>query len=84
MKDTPVQLGRLKKAIENNDAELVAKQAHTIMSVSGNIGAHALRDTALEIEITGKDQILNKARLVMKRLETEFEKLRIVLPRQDA
>lgn len=79
MQDTPVQLEKLKRAMEGNDATQVEKQAHAIKGASANIGAHALRDAAFEMEMAGRRGDLNPARTLENKLETEFEKLRTAL-----
>lgn len=79
MKDAPVQLGQLRQALNDNDAERVRQQAHRIKGASANIGAQALSDLAFEIETAGKDAKLDVALPLVGKLEEDFEKLGSVL-----
>ncbi|HUU42032.1 MAG TPA: response regulator, partial [Desulfatiglandales bacterium] len=78
----PEQLKKLKEALEVNNAELVTMQAHTIKGASANIGAHAFRDAAFDMEAAGKEQDLNRAGSLLSKLEDEFERLKTVLSAQ--
>ena len=79
LQDFPARSKELKQALEENDAMLLAQRAHTIKGTSANIGAHALKDVAFEIEKTGNAGDLNLARTLVRKLESKFEKLQLVL-----
>lgn len=76
--DFPVQLATLKRAIEREDMDLVAKQAHTIKGASANIGATALREAAFQIETAGKGQDLDQVQITTEMMEKEFEKFETI------
>lgn len=77
--DTPLQLKELKQAIDDNDATRVTLHAHTIKGSSANIGAKALSNAALDIEMAGKNRDLNNARLLIGKLEYELDRLKTAL-----
>ncbi len=77
--DAPKQMGILKKAIENSDALLVERQAHSIKSASANIAANSLSEKALKIELTAKEKNLNNVQDLYEGLETEIEKVLLEL-----
>ncbi|MEA3427639.1 MAG: response regulator [Thermodesulfobacteriota bacterium] len=77
--DTPLQLKELKQAIEDNDATRVTLHAHTIKGSSANIGAKALSNAALDIEMAGKNRDLNSARLLIGKLEYELDRFKTAL-----
>ena len=79
MRDVPEQVEQLKQGLDNDDAEMVERRAHTIKGASANIGARALSEVAFEIELAGKEQELGKARLLVGKLENELERLSSVL-----
>jgi PAS domain S-box-containing protein len=79
LSDVPVQVGRLRDFLSSGDAEGVRLQAHTLKGAAANISAAALSETALELEEMGKTDRLDDALGVMPRLETELQRLRLVL-----
>jgi two-component system sensor histidine kinase/response regulator len=79
LEDTPSQLGKLKQAVEAQDALLVEQYAHAIKGASANIGANALRGAAHEMERAGKDHDMGKAHFLVGKLEGRFEELREIL-----
>ena len=77
--DTPLQLKKLKQAIEDNDAARVTLHAHTVKGSSANIGAQALSNAALDIEMAGKNCDMNSVRLLIGKLEYELNRLKTAL-----
>jgi len=77
--DVPVQVGRLRDFLSKGDAPSARLQAHTIKGAAANISAPALREAAHEMEELGKTGRLDEALGMMPRLETEFERLKLVL-----
>ncbi len=77
--NVPEQIAELKQALENDDADLVARQGHTIKGASANIGADALSKVAFEIEMAGQAGELDRARELAGRLVNESERFRTFL-----
>lgn len=74
LEELPLQIEKLKQAIESNDACLVEELGHTIKGGSALLDAHSLRDCAFEIEKAGKSCDLNLAGTLIEKLESECEK----------
>ena len=79
LRDIPLRLERLKHALGGNDTRLATQQAHTVKGASANIGANAMRDAAFEIEMAARDNRLDMALSLVRRLKQEFEKFRSFL-----
>ena len=79
--DTPHQLTELRKALENGDAPLARRQAHTIKGASANIGAIALREVAGSMEATAEADNMADTVSQMPRLARQFEVLKETLAR---
>ncbi|MCD6325997.1 PAS domain S-box protein, partial [bacterium] len=76
LQDMPLQIKKLETALENGDASLAERQAHTIKGASANVGASALRDTAFEMEKLCKKGDLGSASEIFKMIIDEFEQLK--------
>jgi len=79
VRDVPKQLGLLTAALESGESELVARQAHTIKGASGNVGALALQEAALGVEMAGKRGDLAHAAELTDKLMREFERLEEIM-----
>ncbi|MDY6953864.1 MAG: response regulator, partial [Thermodesulfobacteriota bacterium] len=79
LEDTPSQLHSLRQAIEENDPLMVEHCAHAIKGASANIGAHALRETASQMEKAGRDGDMGEVAFFMGKLRGRFEELRKVV-----
>jgi len=71
--DTPDYLERLQQAVENEDTIAAAKEAHTLKGASANIGAHALRAAAFEMEKAANAEDSDLLRGLMTQIKREFE-----------
>ena len=74
--DAPIQIARLRQALEEGDSNRLESQAHSLKGAAMNIGGTALQTLAYEIEKSGKNRDLEKARAFSLNLDTEFEKLK--------
>jgi HPt (histidine-containing phosphotransfer) domain-containing protein len=79
VEDVPRLIEKIKKAHEQNDAELVDREGHTLKGASANIGAPALRETAYQIEKAGKAGDLEGVDALIDRVEKDFDELKSVL-----
>lgn len=74
--DTPIQLETLEQGLEGGNVELVSRQAHSLKSASGSIGADVLCRTAASCEMISKSGNLAEARELFMKLSAEFEKFK--------
>jgi PAS domain S-box-containing protein len=68
-------MARIKRAMENNDADTATREAHTVKGLAGNIGANAMADRAALVEgmlARGETQGLDAALIAM---EAELDSL---------
>ena len=76
LKQIPVNLFAVKKALNEEDLLLVQREAHVIKGASGNVGALALQEIAEQIEIAGEEKDLVKAESFVAELDTQLEILK--------
>ena len=76
LKQIPVNLFAVKKALNEEDLLLVQREAHVIKGASGNVGALALQEIAEQIEIAGEEKDLVKAGSFVAGLDTQLEILK--------
>jgi HPt (histidine-containing phosphotransfer) domain-containing protein len=69
------QIERIRKGIQDGDAEVVRKEAHSIKGGSANICADDLSRVALEMEMLGKTGNVDNGQETLLRLENEFNRL---------
>ncbi len=69
------QIDELKQAIESNDAETLAKVAHSVKGASANLGAEKLSETALKLEKCGKEAQLQEAEKLLNELNNQIKEL---------
>jgi len=82
--ETEKRLTSLKQAFEDEDFDLVYREAHTIKGASAEVLAEPMRKTALELEKAGKASDPHPMAPLLKQLNTEFEVLREHLDASDA
>ncbi|MFA7011531.1 MAG: PAS domain S-box protein [Desulfobacterales bacterium] len=83
LQDIPLQIKVLRGYLEAGDARKAERQAHTIKGASANIGGEALRATAFEMEKSAGAGNLSAALAAMDDLETQFERLKEAMEKQD-
>jgi CheY-like chemotaxis protein/HPt (histidine-containing phosphotransfer) domain-containing protein len=81
LSDVPLQVRKLGDYLSEKDATGVGHQAHTIKGAAANMGAHALREAAFQLEMSGKEDRLADALDLLPRLESEFKRLKQFLER---
>ncbi|MDA1142802.1 MAG: response regulator [Planctomycetota bacterium] len=77
--ESPEILEQLKTAIEHGDAPAVGTAAHTLKGGAGNFFAVAAFETALALELMGKNNDLDTAAGQCEKLELELNRLREAL-----
>ena len=71
----PDQLSELKKAINDGDAPIVERAAHTLKGSVGTFSAKKAHETAFRLEILGREGKLEEAAAEYSKLEQEVEEL---------
>ncbi len=79
LQDAPQMLEDMRQAMEEQDAELLRRAAHSLKSNSAEFGAVFLSDLCREIERMGKEGSLDEAREPVTRAQTEFAKVKPLL-----
>lgn len=73
--DIPLQIEKLRAAIEAGDVEGARRQAHTIKGASSNVGGERLRAAAFDMEKKCGGN-MDDVRALLPKLETEFNLLK--------
>jgi signal transduction histidine kinase/CheY-like chemotaxis protein len=73
LKEAPVQLEKLQKALLGKDAPSVSSIAHSLKSSSANLGATSLASKLKEMEEKGRNQDLTKAFELFLLIKEEYE-----------
>jgi len=82
LQDVPKQIRTLEDAINQGDAIIVHRQAHTLNGASANIGAVGLEEVAFQLERASRKQDLSQAVGILDCIKTEFNKFRHMLTTQ--
>ncbi len=77
LKNVRAQIGTIRQAISDSNAEVVRREAHAIKGGAANLTADELSGIAFELEKIGKSGDLKEGIQVLERLEKEFERLEI-------
>jgi len=75
LKSVRNQIGALRQAISDNDADLVKKEAHSIKGGAANLTADNLSRVASELENIGESGTVEAGTVILERLEKEFYRL---------
>ncbi|MFZ6772649.1 PAS domain S-box protein [Undibacterium sp. SXout7W] len=73
--DCPKQLSSLNEAVQNNDAELLHRTAHTIKGLVGNFNAQPAEELAKELEHKGKSNNFDQVAQLSQDLQRELERM---------
>ena len=83
LKDAPLQVAALHKAVAEGDAPLARRRAHTLKGASANVGAEALRAAARAAELAHADGPSQEAAELAEQLDTELWRLQKELAEED-
>lgn len=72
--------GQLEQAISERDANNIREIGHSLKGSSGNLSLTELHETAYGIESSGRENDIDKAKLLFTRLKEEFKRLKDILP----
>ncbi len=79
LEDAPKMLLEMRQAIENDDAALLHRSAHSLKSNSKEFGATALANLCLALEMMGKIENLDGAKEKMTQAEAEYAEIEKIL-----
>ena len=79
LSDIPRQIETLKDCVRNGDSKTAERKAHSIKGAAANMAAEALREVASGMEKAGKAGALDAVKVMMPRIEREFERVRSVM-----
>lgn len=74
LEDTPIRINDMKGALEQGQAELFVRSAHSIKGSAGNLGAAELRAIAERIEHHGRREGLAGTAPMIAELEAAFSR----------
>jgi len=83
LQDSQDQLEKLSEAVKSGDSQGIQFSAHAIKGASRNMGAQKPADIACQLECAGKENDLQRAKLLFDELKTELEKVMRFLSRPD-
>jgi HPt (histidine-containing phosphotransfer) domain-containing protein len=70
----------LEKAVADGDLNNIKEIGHSLKGSSGNLSLNGLQEAAYGLELAGKENDGEKARVLFSRLKEEFLKLKDFLP----
>ena len=71
------QIETIRKAITEENAEVLMKEAHSIKGGATILTANDLSGVAFELENMGRSGVIEGGPEVFKRLESEFDRLKV-------
>lgn len=75
LENGPQELALLHQALENQDAELLQRAAHSLKSNSAEFGARKLHQMCKQLEELGKQGIFDGASAQVSEIEVEYERV---------
>ena len=73
--DTPIQLGNLQQALNNNVIAEVARLSHSLKSAAGNVGADRMSAASKKTEMAAKSGSLEGLAELIQSIQHEFATL---------
>jgi HPt (histidine-containing phosphotransfer) domain-containing protein len=73
--NSPLLIQKIKKGLDDNDAEAIFHAAHQLKGGSGSIGALKLADIAVTIEKIGRGGSTQGIAELLQQLQTEYTRL---------
>lgn len=75
----PMQMEKIRTAVESGDPEMLVKGAHSLKGACATVAASAAREFSFALEKAGREGDMNAAKAFLKRLEDELEELKKIL-----
>jgi CheY-like chemotaxis protein len=79
LRDAPARLGRIRTALQQNDAEALRDTAHALKGSAGTIGAHKMEELCAELEDQASSGSLQGSAPMVDALDAAFERARTEL-----
>ena len=79
LEDAVQQIYLLSQAAANKDTVAMSRQAHSLKSASGSVGAIAVQKVAFSIETVGRNGDPEQAASLIPKLQEEFERFKVLL-----
>ncbi|MCR4408183.1 MAG: Hpt domain-containing protein, partial [Anaerolineae bacterium] len=79
LEETHDLLAKLREAVVQGDAERLRRVAHTLKGSSATLGAMTLSDLCKELEIMGRQGVLEGAADKVAQVEAEYERVKLAL-----
>jgi len=76
LEDTPLQMEKLKQALQEGNIVGVERQAHLLKGAAMNMGGKEMQTVAWEMEVVARDGDLSRARSLVEKLDPAFERLK--------
>ena len=73
LEDARDHLAALKTQVEQNDADMIRRSAHTLKGSSSNIGATKMQEMAYQMELLAKESVLDNAKAHVAKMEEALE-----------
>lgn len=75
LENAPSQLGIIEEALSSGDMKTVQREAHSMKSASGSIGAHKMQALCYDMEKAGAQADLAQASAILSQLRPEFDRV---------
>ncbi|MGD1806970.1 response regulator [Dapis sp. BLCC M126] len=75
LEDTPILLDEISQAIEQEQAKLLQKSAHTMKSSSASVGATNLSQLCKELEYIGRGGTTEGGNMILSKAKAEYERV---------
>ncbi len=82
IEDFSEKYGRLQKAIEQKNFDLIRELGHSLRGSSANLSLTFLQETSHHLEMAGKERNVEKAKKALALLEQEFKRLKDFLSKK--
>ena len=82
LKESENLIQTLSHSMENNDAEGMARSAHSLKSSSGNMGAMALAELCKDMEVNGRRQMTDHAVDDYNQIIAEYQRVQSALKKR--
>lgn len=75
LRDTPPRLEALRSALDTGNADELERTAHAMKSSCGNLGAMTLAELCYQLEMVGREGVLESAQSLVERSNAEFKRV---------
>ncbi|MCH8157855.1 MAG: Hpt domain-containing protein [Nitrospinae bacterium] len=76
LEDAADRMEQMKKAVDAQDSQAIAAMGHALKGLTGNIGADPMKEAALQMERSGKNNDLGLYQNQFETLNNEYQRAR--------